>query len=352
MRIILFCSLFFFCSAHAYVDLEENPQEFVLGLKQIHIPGHPHAFNPSIVRWRGGLLMSFREITESSSLSDIAVHSVGESIIGLIWLDEDFRPIGEVQILRVEESPAYCDDPRLLTVGDDLYIVYSDCIDAIPSEGGFRMRSVQLDFDGETFIVKDQERFPHFEGEVAERREKNWVPFDYDGHLLLAYSLSPHRILSPIPGTQSCTEVASSRGEICWSWGWLRGGTPGIVIDDHYLAIFHSCVDMASAHTNGEMALHYFMGAYTFSKEPPFEITQISPMPIVARGFYGGPIYEPYWKPVRVVFPCGLIADGPHLWVTYGRQDHEIWIAQIDKEQLLKSLVPIQSIKNPPTTES
>ena len=116
----------------------------------------------------------------------------------------------------------------------------------------------------------------------------------------------------------------------------MRGGTPGIPIDgNQYLSFFHSSKEIPTLHSNREPILHYFMGAYTFALHPPFEITQISPKPIVGKGFYKGAIYDPYWKPVRVVFPCGLIVEGNFIWVAYGRQDHEIWMVKLDKCGLL-----------------
>ena len=121
-----------------------------------------------------------------------------------------------------------------------------------------------------------------------------------------------------------------------------RGGTPGLIIDgSQYLAFFHSSKVMPTVHSNGDNILHYFIGAYTFAQHPPFEITQISPEPIVGRKFYNGTIYTPYWKPVRAIFPCGYIFDGSYIWIAYGRQDHEIWLAKLDKEGLLNSLVPV-----------
>ena len=59
---LLISMLSFELSLFAIYDLEERSQEFVLEIKKIEIPNHPHSFNPSIVRWRGALLMSFREI--------------------------------------------------------------------------------------------------------------------------------------------------------------------------------------------------------------------------------------------------------------------------------------------------
>ena len=83
---------------------------------------------------------------------------------------------------------------------------------------------------------------------------------------------------------------------------------------------------------------HYFMGAYTFSAKPPFQITRISTEPIIGKNFYNGPAYTT-WKPLRVVFPTGCLMDEDFIWVTYGRQDFEIWVAKFDKQALLESLV-------------
>lgn len=321
-------------------DLEAYTQDFVLSTQQIFIPEYPHAFNPSIIRWKGTLLMSFRYIAGASSTG---IDCSAESRIGLVLLNDDFTPQSEVQILDLCKDTPFSrpEDARLLISGGNLYLVYNDNIDEVCSLGGFRMHIAELGYDGEQFCIFHQERLTHFQQELPWRREKNWVPFDFQGSLLMAYSLAPHEILFPILGTETCTMVAWSNVEVNWKWGELRGGTPAVFIGDRYLSIFHSSKEMISNHSDYEVSLHYFMGAYTFSPEPPFQIKEISPEPIIGKGFYKGAKYPPYWKAVNVVFPCGLLWEGPYIWVAYGRQDHEIWIAKIDKQQLLNSLAPV-----------
>ena len=351
-RLLIFFSCLFIFSTHltASIDLEKRSQDFVLETKKIEIPGHPHAFNPSIVRWQGSLLMSFREIPIWSPTDPCGPNSSSFTQIGLVWLDEDLNPIGSPQILSPEfpviASTRFSrsEDARLVTIGECLYIVNSDNKDRIVKEGGFRMYYAQVDFDGEKFLLHNADRLIHFEGENPHRREKNWAPFDYYGNMLLSYSLSPHRVLRPIFGTGECETFAQSQESIDWNWGELRGGTPALKLnEDQYLAFFHSCMNMATSHSDEKSILHYFIGAYTFSSEPPFEIQQISPEPIVAKGFYNGITYKPYWKPVRVVFPCGYVQDNDYIWLSYGRQDHEMWVAKLDKRALLDSLVPVSS---------
>lgn len=287
--------------------------------------------------------MCFREITEAANQPSSGVHCSAASRIGLIFLDEALNPVGDAQLLDLngQGTLARTDDARLIVVADALYLVYGDNVDDQVSEGGFRVYVAKLSCDGNGFAVEYKDRLSQFQGEFPWRREKNWSPFDYQGSLLLIYSPSPHKVFYPLPGQEVCVTVGYTRPELSWKWGEPRGGTPGILVDGEYLTLFHSSVDMVSAQSNGVPALHYFIGAYTFAKDPPFAITRMSPSPLVAKGFYSGESYVPYWKPVRVVFPCGLIADGPFLWMAYGRQDHEVWIAKIDKQGLLDSLVPV-----------
>lgn len=335
------------------IDLEEHTSSFVLGTHRIEIPGHPDAFNPSIIRWRGSLLLSFRIIQNNNPPSENNLHSSSESNIGLVWLDNDFQPDSQPQLLDLHDnkfnkfSISRSEDARLIAIDERLYVIYSDNTSEVLTEGGFRMHIAEIDFDGESFIIQHIECIKDFEGENPCRREKNWIPFNYQGNLLFAYSLLPHRILYPYLypaqniGSGVCETIANTRSNVSWDWGELRGGTPAILIDpDHYLAIFHSSMNMTTLHSDGEDILHYFMGAYTFSSKPPFQITQASPEPIVGNGFYHGTVYKPYWKPVRVVFPCGILDEDGYIWVTYGRQDHEIWIMKMDKAGLLASLKP------------
>jgi predicted GH43/DUF377 family glycosyl hydrolase len=339
-HLFLLAALFWaaFCFADSSVNLESQSQDFILETKQVEIPGYPDAFNPSIIKWRGQMLMSFRIIPERKRKYD--------SEIGLVFLNNDFEPMNTPQLLCLRDEfstvPCRAEDARLLAIGDRLFAIYDDNREKRLSKGGFRLYVAELIFNGEHFVTGDVECLCHYEGETRELREKAWVPFEYQGNMLLAYSLNPHKIFCPrLDGSGVCDTVALSDGSINWNFGILRGGTPGLIEGDEYLAFFHSSKEIATHHSDGNKILHYFIGAYTFSKNPPFAITKISPSPIVGKGFYSGPEFLPYFKPVRCVFPCGYITEGPFIYLAYGRDDHECWIAKIDKHKLLNSLVEV-----------
>jgi predicted GH43/DUF377 family glycosyl hydrolase len=345
-------------------DLEEVYfQSCVKETKQILIPNFPYAFNPSLIRWKGRYLMSFRagkgytyqdeppgeilpcdpESLRSSRDTDAPAYSPNR--FGLVWLDHEFNLISKPQLLDVpNDNPTYRQqDPRLVVVGGHAYIVYSDVVPGTLIEQTRRVVVAELFFEEGVFFVKDVECLNEFEGMSDQRWEKNWVPFDFEENLLMGYSINPHVILYPLLRSGVCCTVASTSATIDWPWGELRGGTPALLVDGEYLAFFHSSNAMFSKQSRGKKAQHYFMGAYTFSAQPPFELTRISPSPIVGKNFYNGKAYQT-WKPyLQVVFPGGIVADKTSIYVAYGRQDHEIWIARLDKEELYKSMIPVNS---------
>lgn len=328
-------------------DFENYLSPCILETKKITIPEYPESFNPTVVKWKDGWLMGCRVIKDKTKRG-------WHSYVGLIKLDQNFNPIGRMQLLNTRSMAptqgANSADPRLLWVGEDLYVVYSDTLNM---EGtGFNVRmwvGKLIECNGE-FIMESPERIARFPDNQFVSIEKNWIPFSFEDQLLLAYHILPHRILRPLlDRSERCEHICSSKLISQWKWGELRGGTPGIqlkALDGDYLAIFHSCLQAVSMHSEGKISLHYFMGAYRFSKEPPFEITQMSAVPLVGKGFYHGNQYDYYWRPVQAIFPAGIVEDGDHLWVSYGRQDHELWIAKIDTKKLIESLQTVISVEN------
>ena len=314
-----------------WIDLEALVQDFVLETRRIEIEGYPDAFNPSIVRWNGELLMLFR------SYDPLTRSTNG---VSLIYLDEECRPIGASYSIQFHSPDPYClskrQDPRLITVGERLYLVYNNAL-----EGELRRMCIaELKRGGEGFFVEASECLLHFDGAKEWRSEKNWVPFNYNGELYLSRHIAPHTVLRPICGEGRCELIATTPAATDWNWGILRGGTPALLEGEEYLAFFHSSKTMATQHSQGKKMPHYFMGAYTFSSKPPFEITRMSREPIFGKSFYAGRAYKT-WRPVRVVFPGGFVADENYVWIIYGRQDHEIWVAKLDKRALLDGLVPV-----------
>lgn len=318
---------------NAAIDLDSLAVDFAIKKFQIQIPYYSRAFNPSIVRWKGKILLSFRIPDQDNDW---------KSCIGLIWLNEDFSPNGYPYILNTRETnpgiPSRSQDARLIVNNsDELYIVFNDNLGK-KDRGIPKMFYAKVWFENNHFLVKNIIPLNNYEGERRKRWEKNWVPFFYNERLLFAYSINPHRIIAPFH--HSCLTIANSKAELIWPWGLERifGGTPALLVKDEYLAFFHSSCGMQSVQSDRERVGHYFFGAYTFEKDPPFRIKKISPSPIIATG-----MYRPAISQHRIVFPGGFMMDDDFIWLTYGRDDHEIWMIKLDKEELLNSLINVKS---------
>ena len=80
----------------------------------------------------------------------------------------------------------------------------------------------------------------------------------------------------------------------------------------------------------------YRLGLALLDLEKPWEVLRRSDDWVFA------PLmpYERHGDVNGVVFPCGYLFDDRFFWVSYGRQDHEIWICKIEREGLMKNLFP------------
>ncbi len=325
-------------SLEAGVNLEFSPHTFVVESKKIEIPQFPKAFNPSIIRWEGRILLSFRNIANPKD-------SYNSSEIGLVWLDEDFQIAAEPQILNLSNNEvSRSEDARLIEVNGKLFMIYSDNEDEKITKGGFRVFVGELKEREGKFYLESKRKLTEYEGKNENLREKNWTPFNFNNELYLSYSLNPHLVFKPLDNSSVSETVALSECPLpFWVWGDLRGGTQTLKIEDRYLTFFHTAIRMATEHSNDKEMLHYFMGAAIFDSAPPFSMTYISKEPIIGAGFFTGQVHKQYWGSWRGIFPGGFICEGEHIYIVYGRQNCEMWVVKLDKKELMDSLVPVSS---------
>lgn len=90
------------------------------------------------------------------------------------------------------------------------------------------------------------------------------------------------------------------------------------------------------------------MGAYTFSREPPFTLLEVSPYPIVHDTLYNGP-----WDHITqrridyCVFPTTFFIEGGTIFLSLGHQDRSGYVATLDLRAVLDSLLPVHTHDNP-----
>jgi predicted GH43/DUF377 family glycosyl hydrolase len=313
-----------------------NEHKVVVATKRIHLDDFPDAWNPSMIKIDKGFLLIFRYTPDQDSQPWL-------SYIGIVILDDLFQPISKPQLLttRLKNSitPSQCEDARIFLYQDRIFLIYNDNVEVI-SPTIWQRRDMfisELFYRDDRFTLSSPLKLIHEEKYHSVLWQKNWTPFEKDGSLLITYSINPHEILYPNLATGTCYSAYETRAEIQWDFGTLRGSTPPLLVDGEYLAFFHSGIITSSPSSWGVNVWHYFMGAYTFSAEAPFEITKMSPLPIMDEEFYTP---SDYFK--RVIFPGGFIVSGSSIYVAYGKDDREMWIATLNKDELMKSLVPVK----------
>lgn len=176
------------------------------------------------------------------------------------------------------------------------------------------------------------------------RDHKNWSPFIHNDTVLYIMSINPLHVASTVttpgpdplyPTMEAATVSLQPDIHLGWGYGHLRGGTNAVRLKDRYLSFFHS-----SHLFEGAPCKTYFMGAYTFSLDPPFRLLSYSPFPIIDTSLYQGA-----WALFKnrrndyVIFPMGLIVRDNTVYVSFGRNDHEGWLATLRLDKVLDSLV-------------
>ncbi len=298
--------------------------------KRILLEAFPSAWNPSILRFNDGYLLSFRETPDKDRC--------WISYVGVVLLDENFEPISEPQLLdtRLEgQILSHAEDARLFVSNEKVYLIYNDDVEGLYPAKRRNMYVAELYYNDRKFKLGTPVMLRHERAYDFQKIQKNWVPFQYHDAFLVGYTVAPHEILLPDLTTGECVPVYRNEWDLKWLWGELRGGTPALLVDGEYLAFFHS-TNVRSSNSSVAVACHYYMGAYTFSASPPFEVTSMTTVPLVASGFYTSSDAVK-----RVIFPGGFVDSDAHLFVAYGKDDRELWVTKIDKKKLRRSLVSV-----------
>lgn len=282
----------------------------VIQTVKVHIPNQPHAFNPSIINYRGRLLFCYRSRWAGSTL----------------WVCElDRKTLQPTSAgVRLNLQHARCrsgqEDPRLFMFRDRLHVQFS----GVESRNGKTVVNIMF------AILSDSLSVEHvWEPNLVARAEweKNWQTFDFERELFSVYHPfrdSSHQIIS------HKGDIATMTATIPWTPKWpaateIRGGASPVRVGDEYWCFFHDT--------------RYQAGLYTFDAAPPFRPRRMVPTPLLTPN--GGP-----GKPV--VFPGGAVKDGDRWLVAFGRNDQHTEIAVLDHAVLQKLLVRVHAPMNLP----
>jgi predicted GH43/DUF377 family glycosyl hydrolase len=331
----IFC---FLRQSYSWIDLNalSQDQKIITAIQEIKFPEFPYAHNPSIIKNNKGFLLTFRYVPDP-------IDSPWVSYIGVVQLDTGLNPISAPALLntRAEASktPSQAEDARFFSYKNRIFLIYNDNLEVIdPTRSQRRDMFITelFDFDG-NYELSIPLKLIYPPGYDQQLWQKNWTPFVYNDTLYLSYSINPHLILLPNLKTGECYKSHETSFPSTWIYGPLRGSSNAILMDGEYLSFFHSAAYDETVISWPWVVWHYFMGAYTFATTPPFSLTRMTDLPILTPD-----LYTISNRQKRVVFPGGFIVCGSSIYVAYGKDDCEIWMMTLDKEELKKALKPIQ----------
>gem|GEM_PF-348471 len=306
-----------------------DEKNIIIENKKLNIRGVKAPYNASIIPYKGRYLLFFRYDKKVKN-QPVPFHT----FIGCVELDHEFNQT-EKEFIKINTKSTYSEDPRAFWVGNEIYLVYNDCI-----KGNVRHRAMHLArLNPKNLRVKKITSLDL----GLHKIEKNWVPFvceeEEDFNIYLEYYIDPHRVLKVEDldlGQTSWAKFSdrnySKMTHWIHKWGDIRGGSPAVLVDDEYLAFFHSSF-------RDPRGIHWFvMGAYTFENSPRFKLTKISKEPLLCQEMYSAKAIYTAPLNIRCIYPGGIAIDEEKIYVSCGENDSAVRVISFDKKKLIKSL--------------
>src|ERR1700733_13982206 len=212
----LFIALISLCRA-TEIDLAmlAAKSQIVLSTKRIVFDEFPDAFNPSLIEFDEGFLMSFRFCPDVPSQPWI-------NYIAVVLLNKNLIPVSEPQVLstrpKKSKTPSQSEDARIFKYRDRLFLIYNDNIDFSGTSTCDRrdMFMAELLYENGSFKLSPSLKLIHEEKYPSVLWQKNWMPFDWNGTLLFTYTLNPHEVIFPNFSTGSCYHCYETKADFDW----------------------------------------------------------------------------------------------------------------------------------------
>lgn len=281
----------------------------------------------------------------------------------------------------VSEIPG--EDPRLFVHENRLFVTFATRYRRGKPEIRMTIQEIFLAVRNSGSIHELELKKPIFDIEFDKEKEKdqkNWTPFtDSKGELRFVQSIEPFCVVKldmviPCCGDEAIGVAKTGRSIAkatvvstgakgltkkggSFPFGELRGGTSALLVPTDYpggksyLAFFHASnepmegLGLPVRYT--DVLKTYVMGAYLFSAKEPYELQAISRHPITHQSMYSGKWPDLPWAYYHmdyIIFPTNYLFEEETgtIFLQYGHQDRETWVAELSLSGLLKSLIPVK----------
>jgi predicted GH43/DUF377 family glycosyl hydrolase len=255
----------------------------------------------------------------------ICAYRENEDNIYLCRLDSQFNIITfSLFDLKLHHSA----DPRLIwTKNNQLLMIYSYYEDKMETEHILGLIVMENDND---FVKNIPFRISPAS---LKTRQKNWVPFEYQGDIYFVGEIKPHTIYKLNNFSDNETELVYS---LDWESKWfshahMRGNTPPVLLnDDTFLGTFHTVETRGGVH-------FYDNGFYTFKASPPFNVIKSA-----SRTFLPAEAAcETYFRKHEQIvcpFPIGMVIESDDIHISYGDNDSSVKIISTTINEVMFNL--------------
>ena len=276
----------------------------------------PGAYNPSIIRFQGRLVMTFR-------FHDTTL----KTRIGIAELDDKFNVTYAEGLRLDEEESLSLEDGKLFIFKGDLWLNF--VVSTWPNFPSAQVKNVKL-YKPDRWRCSDKDQYWLPDRQTL---EKNHLPLVHDDVLHIIYRQAAWQENNPNELSQVIYTPSDKREmktpALRWPYGEIRGGTVPMPYDGKLISFFHSRL-------NNEMppvTHRYYIGCLLRKAEPPFQMLSISKRPILRGSEAGGDSTRFHFKP-NVVFPLGAIGHNGGWLVSVGINDSNCGLVKIQPKDL------------------
>lgn len=273
---------------------------------------YPFGYNPSLVDFRGHILLAYRYHPGADMATKLAVCGLDHGV-----------PSNN-QTIEVEGGSV--EDPKFFVFCEELFVSF---VDSTVPQMPFScvIKYGRLENNKLLDLVQ-----PNYGFNAGGMMEKNWVFWasDHEGRdseqLKCLYCCAPQqKIYLPM--------LAQSE-QPRWPYGLIKGGTQPMPYEGKWIRFFHSTLD----NDMGLQARRYYVGALIMNTKPPFETVAVSKKPILYGSEVDGLTKDQrkachHWKP-QVVFPGTALEREGGWWLPCGINDSACLIAKIQPKDL------------------
>ena len=308
--------------ARTFRRAPENP---ILLARGDGFEGH-NVFNPAAIDINGSIYILYRAMdTKNTSTIGLAISRDGVSI------DERlpkpvYTPRADFEMKRGDPTGnSGCEDPRVVRIGDTLYLTYT-AYDGVHVPAG-AVSTISVD----DFLARRFDKWSTpflLTPDGVDDKDLALLPEKIDGNFLLYHRISNQICADLLPDLASgkrvsrCIDVMGPRRGM-WDSEKVGSAAPPIKVGNNWLMIYHG----VSRHAEYRLGLVLLdssgISILARTADPVFE-------PIEA--------YEKTGEIANVVFSCGAIVRGDTLFLYYGAADAVVGVATASLAHILDAL--------------